>query len=68
MSLEYNVDLLVEFIELINLELEKVNFCFNDEVIGIVEINKNLNDLKDFVELYIDEKIKEKIIRKIYLL
>ncbi|WVU49546.1 hypothetical protein V3R02_00035 [Fusobacterium nucleatum] len=66
MSLEYNADLSVEFTELINLELEKVNFRFNDEVIGTVEINKNLNDLKDFAEPYIDEKTKEKIIRKIY--
>lgn len=66
MSFEYNADLSVEYIEPINLELEKVNFRFNDEVIGIAEINKNLNDLKDFAEPYIDEKTKEKIIRKIY--
>ena len=66
MSFEYNADLSVEYIEPINLELEKVNFRFNDEVIGTVEINKNLNDLKDFAEPYIDEKTKEKIIRKIY--
>ena len=66
MSFEYNADLSVEYIEPINLELEKVNFRFNDGVIGTVEINKNLNDLKDFAEPYIDEKTKEKIIRKIY--
>ena len=66
MSFEYNADLSVEYIEPINLELEKVNFRFNDEVIGTAEINKNLNDLKDFAEPYIDEKTKEKIIRKIY--
>ena len=65
-SFEYNADLSVEYMEPINLELEKVNFRFNDEVIGTVEINKNLNDLKDFAEPYIDEKTKEKIIRKIY--
>ena len=64
MSFEYNADLSVEYIEPINLELEKVNFRFNDEVIGTVEINKNLNDLKDFAEPYIDEKTKEKSIRK----
>ena len=55
MSFEYNADLSVEYIEPINLE-----------VIGIAEINKNLNDLKDFAEPYIDEETKEKIIRKIY--
>ena len=66
MSFEYNADLSVEFTEPISLELEKVNFRFNDEVIGTVEINKNLNELEDFAEPYIDEKTKEKIIRKIY--
>ena len=66
MSFEYNADLSVEYTEPINLELEKINFRFNDEVIGTAEINKNLNDLEDFAEPYIDEKTKEKIIRKIY--
>ena len=65
-SFEYNADLSVEFTESINLELEKINFRFNDEVIGTAEINKNINDLEDFAEPYIDEKTKEKIIRKIY--
>ena len=64
MSFEYNADLSVEYTEPINLELEKINFRFNDEVIGIAEINKNLNDLKDFAEPYINEKTKEKSIRK----
>ena len=63
----YSTDLLIEFYERIdNLKLEKINFRFNDEVIGTAEINKNLNDLEDFAEPYIDEKTKEKIIRKIY--
>ena len=66
MSFEYNADLSVEFTEPINLELEKINFRFNDEVIGTAEINKNLSELEDFAEPYIDEKTKEKIIRKIY--
>ena len=66
MSFEYNTDLSVEYTEPINLELGKINFRFNDEVIGTAEINKNLNDLEDFAEPYIDEKTKEKIIRKIY--
>ena len=65
-SFEYNADLSVEFTEPINLELEKINFCVNDEAIGIVEINKNLNDLEDFAEPYINEETKEKIIRKTY--
>ena len=67
MSFEYNADLSVEYTELINLELEKINFRINDEIIGIIEINKNLNDLENFAEPYIDEKTKEKSIRKIYL-
>ena len=66
MSFEYNTDLSVEYTEPINLELGKINFRFNDEVIGTAELNKNLNDLEDFAEPYIDEKTKEKIIRKIY--
>ena len=66
MSFEYNADLSVEYTEPINLELEKINFRFNGEIIGTVEINRNINDLKDFAEPYIDEKTKEKIIRKIY--
>ena len=42
MSFEYNADLSVEYTVPINLELEKINFRFNDEVIGTVEINKNI--------------------------
>ena len=66
-SFEYNTDLSVEYTEPINLELEKINFRINDEIIGIIEINKNLNDLENFAEPYINEKTKEKSIRKIYL-
>ena len=62
----YSTDLYIEYTEPINLELEKINFRFNDEVIGTAEINKNLSELEDFAEPYIDEKTKEKIIRKIY--
>ena len=65
-SFMYSTDLYIEYTEPINLELEKINFRFNDEVIGTVEINKNLNELEDFAEPYIDEETKEKIIRKIY--
>ena len=64
MSFEYNADLSVEYTEPINLELEKINFRFNDEVIGTAEINKNLNELEDFAKPYIDEKTQEKSIRK----
>ena len=60
----YNTDLYIEFTRPINLELEKINFRINDEIIGIIEINKNLNDLENFAEPYIDEKTKEKSIRK----
>ena len=65
-SFMYSTDLYIEYTEPINLELEKINFRINDEIIGIIEINKNLNDLENFAEPYIDEKTKEKIIRKIY--
>ena len=62
----YSTDLYIEYTEPINLELEKINFRFNGEIIGTVEINRNINDLKDFAEPYIDEETKDKIIRKIY--
>ena len=65
-SFMYSTDLYIKYTEPINLELEKINFRFNDEVIGTAEINKNLSELEDFAEPYIDEKTKEKIIRKIY--
>ena len=65
-SFMYSTDLYIEYTEPINLELEKINFRINDEVIGTAEINKNLSELEDFAEPYIDEKTKEKIIRKIY--
>ena len=67
-SFMYSTDLYIEYTEPINLELEKVNFRFNDEVIGTAEINKNINDLEDFAEPYINEKTKEKSIRKKYVL
>ena len=67
-SFMYSTDLYIEYTEPINLELEKINFRFNDEVIGTAEINKNLNELEDFAEPYIDEKTKEKSIRKKYVL
>ena len=63
-SFMYSTDLYIEYTEPINLKLEKVNFRINDEVIGTAEINKNLSELEDFAEPYIDEKTKEKSIRK----
>ena len=63
-SFMYSTDLYIEYTEPINLKLEKVNFRINDEVKGTAEINKNLNVLEDFAEPYIDEKTKEKSIRK----
>ncbi|ATV72157.1 hypothetical protein CTN00_03685 [Fusobacterium pseudoperiodonticum] len=63
-SFLYSTDLYIEYTEPINLELEKINFRFNDEVIGTAEINKNLNELEDFAKPYIDEKTQEKSIRK----
>ena len=60
----YSTNLYIEYTEPISLKLEKINFRFNDEVIGTAEINKNLNELEDFAEPYIDEKTQEKSIRK----
>ncbi len=66
-SFMYSTDLLIEFYrKRDNLELEKINFRFNDEVIGTVEINKNINDLEDFGETYIAENGEKVSIRKIY--
>ena len=49
----YSTDLLIEFYKKRdNLELEKINFCINDEVIGTVEINKDINDLENFGQTY----------------
>ena len=63
----YSTDLLIEFYERIdNLKLEKINLRFNDEVIGTVEINRNINDLKDFGENYIAENGEKASIRKSY--
>ena len=68
-SFMYSTDLLIEFYKKIdNLELEKINFRINDEVIGTIEINRNINDLENFAEPYINEKTKEKSIRKKYVL
>ena len=63
-SFMYSTDLYIEYTEPINLELEKINFRVNDEVIGTAEINRNINELEDFAEPYINEKTKEKSIRK----
>ena len=63
----YSTDLLIEFYKKRdNLELEKINFLINDEVIGTVEINRNINDLEDFGENYIAENGEKVSIRKIY--
>ena len=66
MSFEYNADLSVEYTEPINLELEKVNFRFNDEVIGTIEINRNINDLENFGQTYTANNGKKVVIRKSY--
>ena len=66
MSFEYNADLSVEYTEPINLELEKINFRFNNDIIGVIEINRNINDLEDFEKTYIAENGRKVNIRKIY--
>ena len=63
----YNTDLLIEFYsKRDDLKLERINFLFNNDVIGTVEINKNINDLEDFGETYIVENGEKVSIRKIY--
>ena len=63
----YSTDLLIEFYKKRdNLELEKINFRFNDEVIGTVEINKNINDLENFGQTYTANNGKKVVIRKSY--
>ena len=65
-SFMYSTDLYIEYTEPINLELEKVNFRINDEVIGTVEINKNISDLENFGQTYIAKNGKKVVIRKSY--
>ena len=63
----YSTDLLIEFYKKRDdLKLERINFLFNNDVVGTVEINKNINDLEDFGENYIAENGEKVSIRKIY--
>ena len=65
-SFMYSTDLYIEYTEPINLELEKINFRINDEVIGTVEINKAINDLENFGQTYTANNGKKVVIRKSY--
>ena len=66
-SFMYSTDLLIEFYrKRDNLELEKINFRINDEVIGTVEINRNINDLENFGQTYTANNGKKVVIRKSY--
>ena len=66
-SFMYSTDLLIEFYrKRDNLELEKINFRFNNEVIGTVEINKDINDLENFGQTYTANNGKKVVIRKSY--
>ena len=66
-SFMYSTDLLIEFYKKIdNLELEKINFRINDEVIGTIEINRNINDLENFGQTYTANNGKKVVIRKSY--
>ena len=63
----YSTDLLIEFYERIdNLKLEKINLRFNNDIIGVIAINRNINDLEDFGKTYIAENGRKVNIRKIY--
>ena len=66
-SFMYSTDLLIEFYKKRdNLELEKINFRFNHEIIGTVEINRNINDLENFGQTYTANNGKKVVIRKSY--
>ena len=66
-SFMYSTDLLIEFYKKRdNLELEKINFRFNDDIIGTVEINRNINDLENFGQTYTANNGKKVVIRKSY--
>ena len=66
-SFMYSTDLLIEFYKKRdNLELEKINFRINDEIIGTVEINKDINDLENFGQTYTANNGKKVVIRKSY--
>ena len=65
-SFMYSTDLYIEYTEPINLELEKINFRFNGEIIGTVEINRNINDLENFGQTYTANNGKKVVIRKSY--
>ena len=66
-SFMYSTDLLIEFYKKRdNLESEKINFRFNDEIIGTVEINRNINDLENFGQTYTANNGKKVVIRKSY--
>jgi len=68
-SFMYSTDLLIEFYKKIdNLELEKINFRINDEVIGTIEINRNINDLENFGQTYIDIYIKDLKTNKTFII
>ena len=62
----YSTNLYIEYTEPINLELEKINFRINDEVIGTIEINRNINDLENFGQTYTANNGKKVVIRKSY--
>ena len=66
-SFMYSTNLLIEFYERIdNLKLEKINLRFNNDIIRVIEINRNINDLEDFGKTYIAENGRKVNIRKIY--
>ena len=66
-SFMYSTDLLIEFYKKRDkLELEKINFRINDEVIGTIEINRNINDLENFGQTYTANNGKKVVIRKSY--
>ena len=66
-SFMYSTDLLIEFYKKRdNLELEKINFRINDDIIGTVEINRNINDLENFGQTYTANNGKKVVIRKSY--
>ncbi len=59
----YSTNLYINLQEPINLELEKLTCFLMIKVIGTIEINRSINDLKILQRPYIDEKAKKKLLK-----
>jgi len=68
-SFMYSTDLLIEFYERIdNLKLEKINLRFNNDIIGVIEINTEVYDSLEDGRFYIDIYIKDLKTNKTFII